>query len=428
MPSEYQLSRIWLKNFKNLLLGGDGLQVGALNVLIGPNGSGKSNLVRVLDFLKKASAPEVAESQRISAFESSLISLGHYHILDSSIKMPESVHFLFGFSRHDNRHAVINYEFELFVQNSRSIGVFRESLKEASLAKKTSAPFVFYTQSDNAPNGSISYFENEKKEEIQTARLDNLPLDRLTLSIIPEALEGKGLTPNLTPIYKVRRQLLEAFSGWRFYNANDMNLKIIRESEPKIGPSDVNVSPSGENMPIVFHNLYQDHIDFEDQINDAIRSILPATRKIRTLHSGRLRLTIEWHMEGMTEPLYLSDMSDGSVRMLCWAIILLSPEPPSLLVIDEPEIGLHPAWMKTLADWIKAAAEKTQVILTTHSPDLLDHFTDCLQDILCFKYNGHHHFTPERLSETVLGTKIKDGWELGDLYRIGDPAIGGWPW
>jgi predicted ATPase len=68
-----------------------------------------------------------------------------------------------------------------------------------------------------------------------------------------------------------------------------------------------------------------------------------------------------------------NEMSDGTVRMLCWAAILLSPTLPSLLVIDEPELGIHAAWMPVLANWIKDASQKTQLIVSTHSPDLLSY-------------------------------------------------------
>jgi predicted ATPase len=121
-------------------------------------------------------------------------------------------------------------------------------------------------------------------------------------------------------------------------------------------------------------------------------------------------------------------MSDGTVRMLCWATILHSPLLPSLIVIDEPELGLHVSWMPVLAEWIKKAATKTQIIITTHSPDLLDHFTDCLENVFCFYSENRTHFSVKSLSKEMLDQKLEEGWQLGDLYRVGDPSIGGWPW
>lgn len=206
-----------------------------------------------------------------------------------------------------------------------------------------------------------------------------------------------------------------------------MSLKAIRDSYPKIGANEIFLSATCENLPLVLDNLMQHPnygIDFDEKLNHAMKSILPNTRKIKTYRSN-LSLAVQWHFEDMREPFYLSEMSDGSVRMLCWASILHSPLLPTLLVIDEPELGLHVAWMQILAEWIKNAADKTQIIVSTHSPDLLDYFTDCVTNVLRFERQGKSHFTIKPLSQ--LSEKIEEGWQLGDLYRIGDPDIGGWP-
>jgi predicted ATPase len=207
-----------------------------------------------------------------------------------------------------------------------------------------------------------------------------------------------------------------------------MDLNQIRTAEPKLGQSDIYLSQSGDNLALVLDNLYNQNIDFEESLNLAMKSILPKTRRIRPIRSGRLSLTVEWHFKDTNEPFYLNEMSDGTVRMLCWATILHSPVLPSLLVIDEPELGLHVAWMPILAEWIKQAAQKTQVIITTHSPDLLDHFTDRLENISYFHSTDQNHFSIKPLSREILEPKLTEGWELGDLYRVGDPSLGGWPW
>ena len=137
-----------------------------------------------------------------------------------------------------------------------------------------------------------------------------------------------------------------------------------------------------------------------------MKCILPQTRRLRAIRSGRLSLTLEWHFENIKEPFYLTEMSDGTVRMLCWATILHSPILPTLLVIDEPELGLHVSWMPILAEWIKQAARKTQIIITTHSPDLLDHFTDCLENVYCFYAQDKTHFSMKTLSREMLNQKL----------------------
>ncbi|WP_407927146.1 AAA family ATPase [Cylindrospermopsis curvispora] len=133
--------------------------------------------------------------------------------------------------------------------------------------------------------------------------------------------------------------------------------------------------------------------------------VLPRTYRIRCVRSQELSLVMEWYSLDTKKPLCLKELSDGTIRMLCWAIILHSPVLPSLLVIDEPELGLHVAWMRILSEWIKMAAHKTQIIIATHSPDLLDHFTDCLEKVYCFDSYGKSHFSIKKLTQEMLADK-----------------------
>ncbi len=428
MENGIKLSKILLKNYKNVRIEDEGLKKGDLNVWIGPNGSGKSNLIRVLRFLKDAVA-ETAESQGVNEFEQAIVELGDKNILDRNIDLPGAVGIGFEFEKSPSFPGGLRFSLELLVKSTGTPSVKREVFCEASpRTDQKEGPFCYYKAHDVESGSAVVSAYRENGSSTRLEGLTDAPTNRLTLNAIPRLLENSEYPPESTPIYKVRRKVVESISRWQFYNANDMNLKEIREAEPKIGPPEEYLSSSGRNLAVVFDNLNQKHVDFEDKINACMKSILPATKKIRAVRAGRLRLTIEWHMEGVTEPFYLDDMSDGSVRMLCWAVVLNSPEPPPLVVIDEPELGLHPAWLSPLAEWLKSASERTQIVVTTHSPDLLDRFTDRLEDVTCLQYDGSAHFFPKRLSREALREKLEEGWELGDLYRVGDPDIGGWPW
>ncbi|MFN9173215.1 MAG: hypothetical protein ACK58N_01505, partial [Synechocystis sp.] len=65
---------------------------------------------------------------------------------------------------------------------------------------------------------------------------------------------------------------------------------------------------------------------------------------------------------------------------------------------------------------------------STHSPDLLDQFTDCIENVHCFYQQDNNYFGIKTLSQESLQPQLDEGWELGDLYRVGDPLVGGWPW
>ncbi|MEM7538591.1 MAG: AAA family ATPase, partial [Chloroflexota bacterium] len=204
----------------------------------------------------------------------------------------------------------------------------------------------------------------------------------------------------------------------------------IRKATPRIGRLDRYLSEDGSNLAVVLYNLQRKDRLFRERISQAMRGILPATQSVESIVFSPNSFSIEWFWEGVPEAFFIDDLSDGTIRMLCWASILLSPQLPTLIVIEEPEMGIHVSWLSTLAAWIKSAAKKTQVIVTTHSPTLLDQFTDQPENVLVFHpiLNDKVHFSVSPLNKERLQSWIDDGWELGDLYRIGDPVIGGWPW
>ncbi len=415
-------------NFKNLSLEKE-IELGKINIFIGSNGSGKSNFISCLRFLRDSINNTFYESRGISDFSNAINEMGK--ILDNTIESPAVVRFEYCFSEFlhtvNNKTNNIVLDIKISVSKKKN-SIHNESLYSAEDLYKSDS--IFYYYEINQGQGNISIYNTSGENSITNSYeiLNNIPTTQLVLSILPELIENIISTPQSIPAYKIRRDLIEFISRWCFYNANNMDLNLIRKSEPKIGGNDIYLSPSGDNLPLVLENLIQENIDFEDSINQAMKSILPKTRRIRPIRSGRLSLTVEWYFENVKEPFYLSEMSDGTVRMLCWATILHSPVLPSLLVIDEPELGLHVSWMRILAEWIKEAARKTQVIVTTHSPDLLDHFTDCLENVYCFYSQDSTHYSIKTLSKEILNPSLEEGWQLGDLYRVGDPNVGGWPW
>jgi predicted ATPase len=434
------LKFIFTQNYKNLSLS-QAVELKNLNIFIGSNGSGKSNFISTLKFLKDCLTSIPDESRGITSFEEAISRFGNDRILDNSVDSPAVIKLQYGFSeilQYSSRIKSPILDIDLFVDRKKQkLTIHQESLYSGDdLSNPESSPFYYYKFHDpklqNIGKGVISvYNQSEQKVGTHFEVLDNIPANILGLNALSELLENsqnKLITTLTTPAYKVRRELIAFISQWQFYNANNMDLHQIRNSEPKIGGNDIYLSTSGNNLPLVFENLTQENIDFEDSINNAMKSILPKTRRLRSIRSGRLSLTLEWHFEDIKEPFYLTEMSDGTVRMLCWATILYSPILPSLLVIDEPELGLHVSWMPILAEWIKQAARKTQIIITTHSPDLLDHFTDCLENVYCFYSQDKTHFSMKTLSHEILDQKLEEGWQLGDLYRVGDPTVGGWPW
>lgn len=419
------IAAIKTSNYKNLYFE-QPLEFDRLGVLIGPNGSGKSNFIAVLEFLKNCIVGTSDDSQSVSKFENAAAVLGGARMLDKTIGFPAKVNLEYCFSPIQDIMKGISLDLDLFIDSKVSkVSISRENLSDSLLIK--SDPFYHYKLHDiQSGDGVVSIYGQGSRYHFEA--IHNVPTNVLGLSVIHQLLESSKTSPENTPVYRVNRIFSEYIKRWYFYNANSMNLDTIRNSEPKIGPSDKFISPSGHNLALVIENLIQTNIDFEENLNDAMKSIMPVTRRIRPVRTGLMSLNLEWHFHGASDPFYLNELSDGTVRMLCWAVILLSPSLPTLLVIDEPELGIHVSWMPVLAEWIKRASMRSQIFICTHSPDLLDNFTDCPQNVFCFSSTNKNHFSAKALSESSLQDKLQEGWKLGDLYRVGDPKVGGWLW
>jgi predicted ATPase len=425
------ISRITTKNYRNLV-NEDGIVLNNLNILIGSNGSGKSNLVALLEFFKNCLIPSAdLESRGITAFQDAQSKLGN-NILNAYIKKPAVVEFEFEFDIPKLQPSGVKLKLTLYID--KIINIINEVFQHTACTKpnmKSKIPFIYYKTCEEQNGYSMVSINNTKRNGSHLEKLA-IPPNELALLAIPQLLTEKGtFTPEQVPLYVAHKELSDAVKRWQFYNANHMDLTKIRNASPKIGLGDVILSKEGDNLPTILDNLFNHiryGIDFEERLHNAMKEILPMSRRLKTTREG-MSLSVQWYFDGMETPFYLDDMSDGTVRMLCWATILHSPVLPTLLVIDEPELSLHIAWMGILANWIKQASQRTQIIISTHSPDLLDYFTDCSADVICFeKTQPKVYFKAKKLPENILQEKLAEGWQLGDLYRIGDDIIGGWPW
>jgi predicted ATPase len=115
-----------------------------------------------------------------------------------------------------------------------------------------------------------------------------------------------------------------------------------------------------------------------------------------------------------------ADLSDGTLRFLLLLTILATPDPPPLIAIDEPESGLHPSMLPIIAEFAAAAAKRTQVILSTHSPEMLDAFRDTLPTATIFEWAGDHTDL-----KTVSGDDLRkwvEEYSLGRFVFSGEAA------
>ncbi|MEJ1932323.1 AAA family ATPase, partial [Nostoc sp. NIES-2111] len=128
--------------------------------------------------------------------------------------------------------------------------------------------------------------------------------------------------------------------------------------------------------------------------------------------------------EGLTQPIPATRLSDGTLRYLFLIALLLDPTPPPLICLEEPEIGLHPDILPTIAEMLIEASQRTQLIVTTHSDALVSALSEYPESILVCERDekGSHlrRLEPEKLKNWL------ENYTLGDLWRMGE--IGGNRW
>jgi predicted ATPase len=139
---------------------------------------------------------------------------------------------------------------------------------------------------------------------------------------------------------------------------------------------DKQIAPDGQNLIPVLHTLYSGNREFKRTVDQSMRAAFGSDYEELVFPPAadqRVQLRVRWRPLKTEQS--AADLSDGTLRFLLLLAILANPEPGSLIAIDEPETGLHPSMFPIIAELATEAAERTQAILTTHSPQFLDAFT-----------------------------------------------------
>jgi predicted ATPase len=180
---------------------------------------------------------------------------------------------------------------------------------------------------------------------------------------------GAMADENLPVLNGVRDYL----TRWRFFAPAAMDLDRMRR--PACRNDGEWLSEDGGNLNAVLFHLQTDHPEAFEDLKSLIQFAVPGFRslEVREIGDGGEVLTF-WREEGLDEPLNMADLSDGTLRFMALASLCLVPEPPPLICIDDPGLGLHPRTLPILTGLFEKAAERTQVLLTTHDSYFLTQF------------------------------------------------------
>lgn len=222
----------------------------------------------------------------------------------------------------------------------------------------------------------------------------------------PELLEEKKRP------YTKSWYIYNSISSWKIYHFHDTSPLAPMRSSKTIDDIDYLRFDAANIAPFLL-NLKNKSSSAYEQIVDTIRLVTPFFDDFILRPDNNEKVRLLWKQKGSDYPLKPNHLSDGTLRFICLTTALLQPNPPSTIIIDEPELGLHPYAIDILAELIHAASKNMQVIVSTQSPALVDCF-EPQHVIVVNRKEGASEF--KRLNPDDLASWLED-YSLGDLWR-----------
>jgi predicted ATPase len=401
------LERIKLQNLLSFGTPGIDLELRPLNLLIGPNGSGKSNLIDAISLLQ-AAPRDLADPIREGGGIQEWIHKGHQK---ANANVETIVLSLLGLSSVRHRFSFVEFtnQFELAAET------LDVPLKDSKYPLENAGRIYEY-RSPATKIWDIKFTGSEGSHRVITSRDGLLSLDdkglRANQSVLSQ-IKDPFQYPELTELSE-EYQKIRIYRGWT----------VGRSSSPRLfqRSDDRNdfLLEDCSNLGLVL-NSFKLLTEVKEQIRERLLELYPEISDFDVqIQGGGVQVFLQ---EGK-RIIPATRLSDGTLRFLCLLAILCHPNPPPLICIEEPELGLHPDVHVAIGKLLKEASQRTQLIVTTHSDILVDTLSDSPEDVVvCEKVDGQSEF--KRLDKNSLDHWLKD-YSLGTLWRDGE--IGGNRW
>lgn len=316
------ITKIQIINFKSIKVADVNLK--SLNILIGANGAGKSNFINCFKMLNKI------YNQDLRTYVSE--QAGVNNVLYFGRKKSEKLSFKVFF---DN----INYYNVRLIPDTKN--AFFLEAEENGFNKD-------YNSLEKKPNWHIEESsqglrESQIKEQINQNR------------------------------YKYLNKYLNSFRVYHFHDTS----ASARVKDLSLVADNRFLREDGANLAAFLYHLQKKYPPNFKLIEATIKSIAPFFKKFNLIPSAENKkyIALEWQDVNGSDTLFdASNLSDGTLRMMCLTTLLLQPELPQTIIIDEPELGLHPFAINKLAGLLRIASKKTQIIISTQSVNLIDNF------------------------------------------------------
>jgi len=365
-------------------------QLTPLTVLLGPNGSGKSTVFDVFAFLSECFTEGLRKAwDRRGRFR---------ELRSRDCKGPIVIELQYRERIHT---PLITYHLEID-EEARGPVVVKEFLRWKR--GHPAAPFHFLQYSRG--KGKVVSGEEPESTDQRVERPLSGP-DVLAVNTLGQLAENPRVIA-----------LREFITGWHL---SYLSAEAAR-GRPEAGAEE-RLSATGDNLPNVIQYLADQHPERLEKIFDTLRHRIPRIEKVdsKIIDDGSLLLQIK--DAPFSTPILSRFVSDGTLKMLAYLTMLYDPDPPKLIGIEEPENFLHPRLLPELAEECMQAADRTQLIVTTHSPFFIDMMQPSDVRVL---YRGQDGYTrTKRVADMpAVVAMIDAGASLGDLWMEGHFPVG----
>ncbi|MHB8853521.1 MAG: AAA family ATPase [Ignavibacteriaceae bacterium] len=358
-----KVSQISIRNFKSIRK--LDLTLNKINVLIGQNGAGKSNFIQFFNLLNNIVSQNLQNYVTTNGGADNLLYFGRKHSESFSGTL------FFGWN---------HYNFELTATNENKLFFSKE-----------------ITGYQNTYHGGLSE-RNLANGNSETNLIENFRKE-----------DHKGVV----------HHILGSMVNWRVYHFHDTSSTSKVKQEGDINDNRT-LRRDASNLAAYLYLLQEKFNDYYLRIENTIKLIAPFFEKfqLQPLALNKEKIRLEWKHIGSDEYFNANHLSDGTLRMICLITLLLQPNLPDTIIIDEPELGLHPAAIELLTSLIKSVtANDKQVICSTQSVTFLNHFEP--EDIIVVDRNDGEsifkHLDKNSLTEWLNEYAIGELWEKNVL-------------
>jgi len=377
------------------------LELQPLNVLIGPNGSGKSNLLEAISLLQ-AAPRDLPAAVRRGGGVSEWLWKGEESTAQATV---EAVL--------DNPQGATSLRYLLtFAERGQAFDIVEERLETAEPLGRHDRPYLFF----EVQNGQGVLNVKPAGSSGRTPQRRRLEPDSLTpgQSVLRERRDPEQY-PELTDLAR-RFDAIRLYREWAFgYDT------APRRPQPADGPSAF-LEEEASNLALVLNRLERG--PSIARIEAALKNFYePFDRFSVQVEGGTAQLFLR--EKGLTSLVPATRISDGTLRFLCLLSVLCHPQPPPLIGLEEPELGLHPEAIPLVAELLQEASNRTQLIVTTHSDALVDELSSGPEAVVVVARDFDGGTVFRRLEPDGMAIWLEN-YRLGELWRKGE--LGGTRW